>query len=160
MVHKPGLEPEPGLGLWQALNSGLAQDFQSPSPPKPGPSQGFEPEPGPIHHYLYLHVYITFYCRLPTHTFSLYCTCTILCTHSLCSWMYAWLPFPPLISTLISTLGIQHTLNAISPLFCTWRMTQSLKSPEWPELYFKYEIFKCVSSTKCCLIALIDLKHG
>jgi hypothetical protein len=51
MVYKPGLEPEPGLGLWQALNSGLAQDFQSPSPPKPGPSQGFEPEPGPIHHY-------------------------------------------------------------------------------------------------------------
>src|ERR1700733_2403031 len=51
MVYKPGPEPEPGLGLWQALNSGLAQDFQSPSPPKPGPSQGFEPEPGPIHHY-------------------------------------------------------------------------------------------------------------
>ena len=50
MVYKPGLEPEPGLGLWQALNSGLAQDFQSPSPPKPGPSRGFEPEPGPIHH--------------------------------------------------------------------------------------------------------------
>jgi hypothetical protein len=50
MVYKPGLEPEPGLGLWQALNSGLAQDFQSPSPPKPGPSQGFEPEPGPTHH--------------------------------------------------------------------------------------------------------------
>ena len=50
MVNKPGLEPEPGPGLWQALNSGLAQDFKSPSPPKPGPSQGFEPEPGPIHH--------------------------------------------------------------------------------------------------------------
>jgi hypothetical protein len=30
------LEPEPGLGLWQALNLGLAQDFQSPSLPKPG----------------------------------------------------------------------------------------------------------------------------
>jgi hypothetical protein len=27
------------------------------------------------------------------------------------------------------------------------------------ELCLKYEIFKCVSSTKCCLIALIDLKH-
>jgi hypothetical protein len=51
MVYKPWLEPEPGLGLWQALNSGLAQDFQSPSPPKPGQSQGFEPKPGPIHHY-------------------------------------------------------------------------------------------------------------
>ena len=51
MVNKPGLEPEPGPGLWQALNSGLAQDFKSPSPPKPGPSQGFEPKPGPIHHY-------------------------------------------------------------------------------------------------------------
>src|ERR1700685_4287468 len=31
MVYKPG------PGLWQALNSGLAQDFESPSPPKPGP---------------------------------------------------------------------------------------------------------------------------
>jgi hypothetical protein len=29
MVYKPGLEPEPGLGLWQALNLGLAQDFQA-----------------------------------------------------------------------------------------------------------------------------------
>ena len=38
MVNKPGLEPEPGPGLWQALNWGLAQDFG--------------PEPGPIHHYL------------------------------------------------------------------------------------------------------------
>ena len=51
MVSKPGLELKPGPGLWQALNSGLAPDFKSPSPPKPGPSQGFEPEPGPIHHY-------------------------------------------------------------------------------------------------------------
>jgi len=43
MVYKPGLEPEPGPGLWQAFNSGLAHDFESPSP-------GFEPKPGPIHH--------------------------------------------------------------------------------------------------------------
>ena len=53
MVYKPGLEPEPGPGLWQAFNLGLAQDFESPSPPKPGPSPGFEPKPGPIHHYAY-----------------------------------------------------------------------------------------------------------
>jgi hypothetical protein len=51
MVYKPGLEPEPGPGLWQAFNSGLAHDFESPSPPKPGPSPGFEPKSGPIHHY-------------------------------------------------------------------------------------------------------------
>ena len=44
MVYEPGLEPKPGLGLWQALNSGLAQEFQSPSPPKPGP----------IHHYSHM----------------------------------------------------------------------------------------------------------
>lgn len=37
MVYEPGLEPKPGPGLWQAFNSGLAQDFESPSPPKPGP---------------------------------------------------------------------------------------------------------------------------
>ena len=36
-----GLEPESGLGLWQAPNLGPAQDSQSPSPPKPGT----------IHHY-------------------------------------------------------------------------------------------------------------
>src|ERR1700683_2016219 len=41
MVYKPRLEPKPGPGLWQAFNLGLAQDFESPRPPTPGP----------IHHY-------------------------------------------------------------------------------------------------------------
>ena len=36
--------------------------------------------------------------------------------------MYAWLPFPP----LISTLGIQHTLNAISVLVSPWNHLNDL----------------------------------
>src|ERR1700683_668241 len=43
MVYNPGLEPGPGLGLWQALNSGLAQDFQSPSPQSQAQARALSP---------------------------------------------------------------------------------------------------------------------